>query len=587
MSARAGGGMPGETPSAKDLDRGRAWSQEGWRVLAIRGGPGGGRARRMGQMIVNGPRGRKYGTGLEIETGLRWESPARGSGLSLSGHVRAIWGRSREAGRPPAIPGAARQSGRPPRWGEPRPPPAISRLTTGAFARAADPCPWPLDITRPAIKGGSVAVQLPRSVETGPGNGEFVSDACTGEAVSKGGEAIRLKGQEALGSMTSVLHVVTGFTEESSTLTPWLIRLVVAQKQLGLDVRVLTAALRGRKDDVVHDIPVYRFRYSPAGIENLSTEVAIDERLRRNRLRYLQVPLFLGGGYLRARRLASLRPDVVHVHWPIPMGLLALPFRRAALVFHYHQTDVSLVRRFPLLRPLFAPVLKRAQVHLCNSSFTQTQLRDAFRPLELPAQVVPMPLGWPIPDELPQKEPGRILFVGRMVHWKGGDLLIEACETLDRRGVRFHLVMVGEGPERSKWEVLARERSVRAEFRGWRRGKELMDEYARATVLALPSRHDRKVWAESLGVALLEAMACGTAVVASRFGGPVDLVQDGRNGYLFEPFNARDLADKLAQVLEDFDRAARLGQEGRRTALSHAPEAVAKRLNDVYAAIRA
>ena len=378
-----------------------------------------------------------------------------------------------------------------------------------------------------------------------------------------------------------VLHIATSFaTDETSTVTPWLTRLVQAQRRAGMDVHVLTSALHGLGDGHYGDLPVWRFRYSPKRIENLAHEVAIYEKMRRQPLRYAQAPLFLLGGWLKARKLRAQKYDVVHVHWPVPMGLIALPFRGARIVYHYHQTELSLARRFPLLRRLFGPVLRRADIHLCNSSFTRGRLDELYGGMR--SEIVPMPLAWDVPPSLPPKEPGRILFVGRMIAWKGGDLLIRAGGLLKQRGLDFKLVFVGEGPERDAWQALAAELDVPAEFPGPKVQAALMEEYARAAVFALPSRFDDRVWVESLGVVLLEAMACGTAVVASRVGGPLDIVFDERNGLFFEPFNFEDLAGKRARLLQDFPLAQQMGRAGLLVAAEHTPEAIAQRLRGIY-----
>jgi glycosyltransferase involved in cell wall biosynthesis len=378
-----------------------------------------------------------------------------------------------------------------------------------------------------------------------------------------------------------VLHIATAFPpDEQSAITPWLAHLLMAQRRLGLDAQVLTSAFHGLGDGAVHGIPVRRFRYAPAAIENLTHEMAIYEKLRRQPARYAQVPVFLLAGWLKARRLRPLRPDIVHVHWPIPLGLLSLPFSDARLVFHYHQTELSLVRKFPWLKRLFRRVIERADIHLCNSSYTRERLRELFG--EVPAEVVPMPFAWEVPAELPPKEAGRILFVGRMVSWKGGDLLIHACEALQKRGLSCKLILVGEGPERQSWQDLAQRLDINAEFAGWKIRSELMNEYARASVVVLPSRYDHRVWVESLGVVLLEAMACGTAVIASRIGGPLDIVHEEQNGLLFDPFNVEDLAAKVSRLVADPALARKMGEAGRSVAAAYSPDAIAGRLSDIY-----
>ncbi len=383
------------------------------------------------------------------------------------------------------------------------------------------------------------------------------------------------------------LHIFTAFaSDDASAISPWATRLLAALRDQGVDARVLTAAHRGAPDNTVHGIPVWRWRYSPAAWETLTHDTAIYERLRQSPLRVAQVPLLLHGGLRQARRIRrAWPPDVVHVHWPVPLAWLARPLRDVPWVFHYHQTELALLEKHPLLRPVFLPLLRRAKLHLCNSSFTLRRLR-ALAP-DLPARVLPMPLGWTVPDGLPPREPRRVLFVGRMVYWKGGDLLLEAAAKLRRAGMELRLIMAGDGLERGAWEQRARALGVTADFPGWLTQDRLMAEYARAAVYVMPSRSDPKVWTESLGVALLEAMACGAPVIASRAGGPLDLVREGRNGWLFAPNDADDLAARLRDALADPARAEALGRQGRQDAAAFQPARVAADLREIYESLLA
>ena len=122
-----------------------------------------------------------------------------------------------------------------------------------------------------------------------------------------------------------------------------------------------------------------------------------------------------------------------------------------------------------------------------------------------------------------------VLFVGRMTHLKGGDLLVRSVATLtgrsDDRPLR--LVMAGDGPQRTAWTRLARERGVAAEFPGWVGASTRRRLLAEATVLAVPS-----VWPEPFGLVGLEAAAAGVPAVAFDVGGIRDWLEPERTGYL-------------------------------------------------------
>jgi spore coat protein SA len=129
------------------------------------------------------------------------------------------------------------------------------------------------------------------------------------------------------------------------------------------------------------------------------------------------------------------------------------------------------------------------------------------------------------------------------------------------------LLLVGEALPgfRDELTALARRLGLPPDalvFAGWTSGRELQAAYALADVVATPS-----LCFESFGLIDLEAMAAGRPVVASMWGGPSDVVVDGRTGFLVNPLQVGVLADRLTRILVDPELAARFGAAGRRRAL--------------------
>lgn len=150
--------------------------------------------------------------------------------------------------------------------------------------------------------------------------------------------------------------------------------------------------------------------------------------------------------------------------------------------------------------------------------------------------------------------PSRILFAGRMEPVKGGHLLIEAAAlaaaALDRP---LTLIMVGDGPERPRWERLAtaatrREPRLRIIFDGWRARAEMAACFDNADVLAMPS-----VWPEPFGMTGLEAGTRSVPACAFALGGIPEWLEDGVNGHLApaDPPRAAALAAALVKCLAD------------------------------------
>jgi glycosyltransferase involved in cell wall biosynthesis len=152
---------------------------------------------------------------------------------------------------------------------------------------------------------------------------------------------------------------------------------------------------------------------------------------------------------------------------------------------------------------------------------------------------------------------GPLTFVssGRLERVKGYDLAIDAlAESSDE----FRYVIAGAGPEREALEKQARRRGVRVTFPGWLEPRDLPDFYARGDVFLHPARF------EPYGVAVLEAMAAGLAVIASdRTAAALDRIVPGANGLIHKSEDAADLAAQIRRVPK---HAAKLGTAARATA---------------------
>jgi glycosyltransferase involved in cell wall biosynthesis len=182
-----------------------------------------------------------------------------------------------------------------------------------------------------------------------------------------------------------------------------------------------------------------------------------------------------------------------------------------------------------------------------------------------------------------------VLFVGRLTPHKGVDRLIQALPEGGRLNVVGSTGHDPRLPERdypSLLQALARGRDVR--FVGPAREADLPTWYRTAAVFVLPSVErtcfGREVRvSELLGLAVLEAMASGTPVVASRLGGLPEIVEDGVTGFLVPPGDIVGLGERVAQLLADPGLARRLGRRAREVVCERFTwQAVALRCLEAY-----
>jgi D-inositol-3-phosphate glycosyltransferase len=180
-----------------------------------------------------------------------------------------------------------------------------------------------------------------------------------------------------------------------------------------------------------------------------------------------------------------------------------------------------------------------------------------------------------------------LLYVGRIAPIKGLETLLDALGCLRGAGHPARLIVVGgETDERpGGHETELRQRAVRlglgnaVTFVGAQPQERLREYYVAADVTVLPSYY------ESFGMVALEAMACGSAVIASRVGGLQTTVRDGVTGLLVSEGDPCALAETIARVLDDSALRWRLGHEGVRWAAGHRWPCVAEAVCREYASL--
>jgi len=180
-----------------------------------------------------------------------------------------------------------------------------------------------------------------------------------------------------------------------------------------------------------------------------------------------------------------------------------------------------------------------------------------------------------------------LLYVGRIAPIKGLETLLDAVACLRGAGHPARLVVVGGDTDerRDSHEADLRRRAARqglgdaVTFVGAQPQDRLREYYVAADATVLPSYY------ESFGMVALEAMACGSAVIASRVGGLQTTVRDGVTGVLVSEGDPCALAETIARVLDDSALRWRLGREGVRWAAAHRWPCVAEAVCREYASL--
>lgn len=393
-----------------------------------------------------------------------------------------------------------------------------------------------------------------------------------------------------------VLYIVTAFPrEETDVITPWMVETVHRLRSRGIEVEILAPSYRGLKDQVVHGIPVHRFRYAPRRWESLTHDQTAPDRIRERPGFAALLPGYLAAGALAAARLArSGRFDVIHAFWPLPHGALALVAKAASrvpVVSTFFGVELSwLDSQLRFLKPLVRAIVRGSDAVTAISSHTAGLLRR-LAPEVLPA-IIPFGAAVVPPPEERRDEQHlhaglRLLFVGRLVQRKGVHVLLDALARLPEEPPT-RLDVLGDGPERVELEQRARALGVsaRVAFHGFVPQQELQARLGGCDALVLPAVMDSKGDVEGLGVVLLEAMSFGKPVIASAVGGIVDIVQPGENGLLVPPNDPQALAGAVEELARDPALVRRLGARAREdVAERFSWDSILDRLENVYQSV--
>lgn len=314
-----------------------------------------------------------------------------------------------------------------------------------------------------------------------------------------------------------------------------------------------------------HDVTVL---VSASGEREDRTEVVNGVRVVRvaERARALSSPLCPGF----PDALAAERADLWHLHSPNPLGEVSWQWVRpqGAMLFTYY-CDLTRQRALlPLYGPLVHALFRRADaLHAISQQALErpdslvAPFRDRFRVVPLGIDTEPL-------LTLDRMRAGAValrhlhgdpfvLFVGRLRHYKGLDVLLEAMPR-----VRARLVIVGDGPMGESLRVQSARLGLadRVHFVGSVSDEVLHDHLAAAAVGVLPSSGP----AEAFGLAMVEYMAAGLPVLSTELGTGTSFVnQHGVTGLVVPPLNPGALGTALQRLLADPEACHQMGAAGR------------------------
>lgn len=286
----------------------------------------------------------------------------------------------------------------------------------------------------------------------------------------------------------------------------------------------------------------------------------------------------------------EFQPDIVHIFFGIPDGPIGWALKRAyglPYLISLRGADVPSdeVKRFAkhyrLLRPFIRWLWNDADALVAVSN----GLREyAFQTTpDLPIEVIPNAIELSVftpPLRRNGDGPVKLLFVGRFNAFKNVEKLIEAVGRLKEMGAdNFELQLVGEGERRASVERMVIDKGLtrQVRFLGWVDRASIVERYRQADLFVTAT-----TW-EGMPNTVLEGMACGLPVVATRASGLEELVREGVNGYLVNINDTTALAERMFALINNPYERRRMSKESRKIAEQEfAWEYIAEQYQKIY-----
>jgi phosphatidyl-myo-inositol dimannoside synthase len=376
-----------------------------------------------------------------------------------------------------------------------------------------------------------------------------------------------------------VTHTYPRFPGDGTA--PFLEPIVRGLSERGHSIDLLLPQSREFQFSSGQDLRFLPYRYSPLGRWSpwgFGNSLRSDAQIRKSVL--LMSPLIVLALRSRIARLMNEhRYELVHAHWAVPNGWLsagAARRRDVPLLVSLYGSDVSIAERSaPLRWAARSAFASAAAVTTCSDDLRARAVAVGADPRRIRtirhgvdlAGFDPQLADAILRRELTQGRTDDLLIaaVGRLIEVKGFRYLVEAAA----RVPGIQVVVVGDGELRPELEHQARELSAPVRFLGnLVHHREVAAVMATADAIVVPSVVDRGGRVDGLPSTVLEALASGRPVIATKVGGIPEIVRDGVNGLLVPQKEPEALAHAIERLKRSPEERRRLGEEARRTAVT-------------------
>ena len=360
-----------------------------------------------------------------------------------------------------------------------------------------------------------------------------------------------------------------------------------------VDVTVVAPSHPGvPNNEVINGVHVKRFDYFlPRSLQCLAYGSGLLSNLKGSALARLQLPLLMICFIIKSLIHAE-KADIIHCHW-LPAGLVGLMIKailgkKIVLMMHHpHEKNF-----------LYRLIIKHADYVIANSSYVMgktLQIYNNPKNCVIPVAIdngIYHPNGKHV-SEIRRKfnipPDGLLIFAaGRFITWKGYHYLIRAIDIIVNQKKRpdIKMILAGDGYLKEHYLGLIEKFQLQKQISliPFLEPADLVQYYNAADIFVIPSIVDDNGETEGLGLVAIEAGACETPVVGSAVGGIVDVIEDGRNGFLCREKDPDGLADKIMELSGNPELRKEMGKQGRGIACEKFDwDAIVKKIIKIYA----
>lgn len=380
--------------------------------------------------------------------------------------------------------------------------------------------------------------------------------------------------------LKTVLVLASTFPRWEADTEPRFVYDLCVRLRANFNVIVLAPHIRGSKrKETMEGIQVHRYKYAPSRLEGIAYGSGVTENLKKKKANWLVLPFFfLAQAFAIWSLLRRNNIDVIHAHWLLPQGALALVGRAFSassppILCTSHGGDLYGLRD-PLSTFVKRWVIKRSEALTTVSSAMAEKAIELVGGAPLNLRVIPMGSDLSrvfVSNRDRDRKSNQLLFVGRLVPKKGLIYLIEILPVLTRKFPDIQLNIVGSGPEKSR--LIERVKELQLEgvvtFLGALSHTELKILYQESSLAVFPFVEAEDGNMEGLGLVTVESLGCSCPVIVGDVPAVKDVIENEKTGLIVDVRDANAFLAAVERMLSDQNWAAKTASNGNEYVLRH------------------